>query len=144
VRQDAPILALDVGTRKIGLAQSLPMGLGARPFGVYTHTQIWEKLRVLLEAEPRPETIVVGWPIGKDGTPTPLCSIIESLEKNMRDEWPHLTIVRVDERYSSAEARERVHARAHGGGKRQDLKRIDDEAACILLEDYLRGDTGEV
>jgi len=144
VRSDAPILALDVGTRKVGLAQSLPLGLGAKPIGVYSHDQIWEKLGSLLQKDPRLNTMIVGWPLHENGALTPLCTVVETFEKNLRDRWPHLAIVRVDERYSSAEARDRVQSRVSRGGKPQDVKRIDDEAACVLLEDFLRGDTGDV
>lgn len=138
---EAPVFALDVGTRKVGLAQSLPLGIGARPLGVYTHELIWSVLGNALGPNPRAGTIVVGWPLNADGSRSSLCDLVEAVEQKVRNTWPHVDVVRVDERCSSAEARDRLQQRA--GTKKRDTARLDDEAACILLEDYLRGDTGE-
>lgn len=138
---EAPVLALDVGTHKIGLAQSLPLGIGARPIGVFTSDEIWGELERRIPGPSRVETVVLGWPLRADGSRSPLCDRVEAFELQLRQRWPHLDVVRVDERYSSAEARDRVQQR--GKIRRIHTARLDDEAACILLEDYLRGDTGE-
>lgn len=138
---EAPVLALDVGTRKVGLAQSLPLGIGARPVGVFSSDDIWVELERRIIGPHGVETVVLGWPLREDGNKSALCDLVESFERTLRQRWPHLNLVRVDERYSSAEARDRVQNR--GGSKRTTRTRLDDEAACILLEDYLRGDTGE-
>jgi putative Holliday junction resolvase len=135
------ILAIDVGTRRIGLAISDASCTLARPLETLVVTSDADAVARLagriveLEAEDGGlSTIVVGMPSHLDGTPSPqtahVAAFIELLKARTL-----LAIATEGERLSSREAESRLAVHEKDWRKRK--KKLDAAAAAIILQDYL-------
>ena len=138
-------LAVDLGTRRVGLAITDPLRMIASPLRYLPFTGQGPLARELLRlaAEQDVERAVVGLPLAEDGTETPGCRRARSLARRLQAGG--LAAVLWDERYSSREAEEalrQVGARRRGEARLRHLRRgrVDPVAAAIILEDYLRSD----
>ncbi len=131
------ILAVDPGTRRVGLALSDPTGTIASPLGA-VHAEPAETLaeRVAKAAgEHEVGRIVVGLPRELDGKRGPAAAAAERLAAELRNA-SGLPVDMLDERLTSAAA-ERTLIDA---GVRRDKRKqtVDSVAAAILLQTYLQ------
>ena len=130
------ILAIDYGTKRVGVAVSDPTRLIAQ--GVTTLTNddaLLEKLCSVIR-EQDAVRIVVGMPYSIDGgkgtKALEVERFIEQLKKSMNvqvDTW--------DESYSSVRAQRVFVETGMKRKKRQDKKRVDEMAARLMLQEYL-------
>ena len=133
------ILALDVGTKTIGVAVSDPLGLIAQP--VETIGRGGGELNRLLELVAQYEVaeIVVGLTRRTDGSLAPQARYLQGFagrfERKLAAEWPSIEIVFWDERFTTVQA-ERVllEADVSRAGRRAV---VDQVAAGFLLQSYL-------
>ena len=82
--------------------------------------------------------IVVGWPLDTDGAEGKAVERVRPYFNRLRKAFPKADLVALDERLSSQEAAGRLYAAGAWGKVRRDKGVLDAEAACVLLEDYLR------
>jgi putative Holliday junction resolvase len=130
------ILAVDPGTRRVGLAMTDPLQLIASPLRAVDFTgegRLAEQLLALIR-EQAVERVVVGLPIREDGSEGEGCKRARSLARRL--ERGGVEVVLWDERYSSREAESAL--REMGLTRKRATGRIDPVAAAIILEDYLR------
>ncbi|MDQ7844818.1 MAG: Holliday junction resolvase RuvX [Armatimonadota bacterium] len=130
------VLALDVGTRRIGVAVSDPTGTIAHSHAVLPRTSWADLLRRLrrIIADQEVERVVVGLPLRLDGREGPAAEEARAFARRLRRELP-LPVVLQDERLSTAEAeRAMVLQDARRGVRR---RRRDAVAAAIFLQTYL-------
>lgn len=130
------ILALDPGTRRVGLAISDPTRTLARPLPFLPATpfaQLIGKLKALIRSE-EVDLILIGLPRNMDGTYGPAAKSAEEFAARLREAIP-IPIQTVDERLTTVEASRRLHEAGHRA-KAQKAK-IDSAAAQILLQSYL-------
>ena len=132
------VMALDYGTRAIGVAISDELKLTVRPLMTLrrerqSRAQIIERI-VALVSEYEAETLVVGLPLRMDGT---IGDAAERVQRFIRELQGKLTIpvATCDERLSSREADDILRER--GADARQRRARSDEIAAAIILQDYL-------
>jgi putative Holliday junction resolvase len=135
-RLSAPVLAVDYGRRRLGLAISDAMGLTARPLETLARTNRRNDFRRLREIARRHEVrgIVVGNPMHLDGTASEMGAEAAQFAARLARELG-LPVELVDERLSSWEAAQfqpPVKARTR---KRAEPK--DHIAAAVILRDYL-------
>jgi putative Holliday junction resolvase len=130
------ILAVDLGTRRVGLAITDPLRMIASPLTNLTFKGEAPLVRELLRlaAEKDVQRVIIGLPIREDGTEAQGCRQARSLARRLQAGG--LPAVLWDERYSSREAE--AVLREMGLGRRRALGRVDPVAAAIILEDYLR------
>jgi putative Holliday junction resolvase len=130
------ILAVDPGTRRVGLALTDRLQLIASPLRSIEFTSEGKLVKDLLSlARAREvERVVIGLPIREDGTEGEGCQRARSLAARLREAGIQVTLW--DERYSSREAENSL--REMGFNRKQSIGRIDQVAAAIILEDYLR------
>jgi putative Holliday junction resolvase len=130
------VVALDHGARRIGVAVSDPLGITAQPVGVLeAGPRFLEGLGRLL-AEWEVEVIVVGLPIGLDGTEGAAASAARSFAAEVTAATGYRTIL-YDERFSTVVAERAMIA---GGARRERRRRSrDGVAAAVFLQDYLDG-----
>lgn len=121
------VLGLDIGQRKTGVAvgQSLtgsatPLAILHKPAG---ELEIGDILSWIEEW--RVQGVVIGRPRTADGKPHPLEAVIDRFAAMIQQELG-LPVHEVGEYLSSHEAKKR----------RPGQKKIDDLAACILVEDF--------
>ncbi len=91
-----PLLAIDYGSKKCGLAYS-PDGIVALPHSIVETKKLESTLKEII-AEKSIKALVWGLPLASDGTENQLCSIIRTLH----EEWEKiLPSFLVNERYST-------------------------------------------
>ena len=127
------IMALDVGTKRIGIALSDYLQVIAVPHSFIPRVPENEALETIykIAKENRVEKIVVGVPINMDGTQGfQAKDCIEFSQK-----ITGFDIILEDERLTSEEAEERLRERKVNFRKNKGL--VDIESACVILEQYL-------
>lgn len=129
-------LAIDYGTKRTGIATSDPLKMIANGLTtVKTHD-----LLPFLEdyiAQEQVDTIVIGYPLQMDGTPSDTLPHIKGLGKRIQQKFPQMTIVYEDERYTSVLAQKAI---LEGGARkkaRQEKGLVDKVSATIILQSYL-------
>lgn len=130
------ILALDPGTKRVGVAVSDEFQTLARPVSIIARTS-WKKLlseiKVLL-TEFDAVAIIIGLPYNFDGTESEMtaeaCRIAQNSSRSLS-----IPVFLQDERATTWEARGRLW----DAGKPSSIhkERLDAEAAAIILEDFL-------
>lgn len=134
------IVALDVGSKRTGLAQSDPMHVIASPIGAFGTRELIEKLQKLHE-DSGIECIVLGWPVGQNGQLGASTDRVITLSKKLEKILPGIALRFIDERFTSVMAKQQLFASGMKKKKRQEKARVDATAACIILQEYL--DYGE-
>ena len=142
------VLGFDYGLRRIGVAVGETLTGTARPLAVIAAGRgpDWPALDRLI-AEWRPDALVVGIPYNLDGSPHAMTRAAERFARRLAARY-RLPVHRVDERLSTAAAREAIRAaRAEGRLRRGSRGARDRVAAQVVLEAWLaeaaRGGEGE-
>ena len=130
------IVAVDYGTRRVGLAKADPLRLFAQPLGTYPPDEAVAVLRALHRDEGI-ETLVVGWPLTPEGDEGPATERVRPFFNRLRNAFPEAEVVTWDERASSVRAKEAIRAAGAGRKARRDKGRVDRAAAAIVLQEYL-------
>lgn len=126
-------MALDVGTKRIGIALSDYLQVIAVPHSYISRIPEETAVEKILEIakENRVEKIVIGVPKNMDGT--------EGFQAkdciNFSQNFSGFDIILEDERLTSEEAEERLRERKINFRKEKGL--VDMESACVILEQYL-------
>jgi len=130
------ILALDLGSKTIGVAVSDPLGITAQGLPTLKRTQRradLERLRELAVAY-QVERIVVGHPLHLKGYAGARAQEAERFADWLRRDLK-LPVVLFDERLTSAEAQRLL--REAGSSPRQRREAADQIAATLILQTYL-------
>jgi putative Holliday junction resolvase len=130
------ILAIDFGTRRIGLAVSDALGITAQGLPTLQRTRIADDLKLLksLVEEYSVERVLVGNPIGHRGGETAMSQLAAEFAEKLRRRVPCPVELR-DERLTSVEANRTLREAGLSIGKRQ--RATDRVAAVLLLQGYL-------
>ena len=127
------VMALDVGTKRIGVALSDFLRVIATPHSCVQRQPEDKAVEEILKIakENRVEKIVVGLPKNMDGT------IGEQAQDciNFSQKIVGFDIIMEDERLTSEEAESRLRERKIDFRKNKGL--VDMESACVILEQYL-------
>ena len=130
------ILALDFGTRRMGLAVSDALGLTAQGLPTLERTRLasdLERLRALVE-EYMVERVLVGNPVGHRGGETGMSLRVAEFVEKLRQRLPCPVELR-DERLTSREANRALAESGMSTSKRR--RAVDRVAAVLLLQSYL-------
>lgn len=129
-------IAIDYGTRRIGLAKSDPMGIIASALITIEVKSAKESIEKIAEIinEYKPSGLVIGYPLLSSGDKSDICLEIDRFIEKLNKIYKG-AIYKVDEQYSSQEAVDIIHA--HGKKVGQDKKRVDRIAAVIILQRFL-------
>ena len=130
------ILGLDVGTKRIGVALSDPLGFSAQPFTTIIRESKKKDMAaieaILLEYDIK--KVIVGMPKNMNGTIGPSGEMAMLVGEKIKNKFK-IELIYVDERLSSVSA-ERTLIEADV--KREDRKMmIDKVAASYILQTYL-------
>lgn len=125
---NAPVLAIDPGEARIGLAISDPTGTIARPLEVVRHTSRAADVQMILERAARhgAGAIVVGIALDSEGEIGPQARRGVRLAEALREQTK-LPVESWDESGSTEAARR--------GGR--DDPMLDARAAAVILQEYL-------
>lgn len=133
------LLALDVGSKTIGLAVSDPTGRMAFPLRTLARRSVAkdaDELARLCTVE-KITGLVCGLPLGLDGQEGRTAHLARQVAEALVTRTA-LPLHWVDERFSTVEAERRLREAGAPAARRKEL--IDQYAAVVILEDWLRGD----
>lgn len=130
------ILAIDFGTKRMGLAVSDALGMTAQGLPTLERTRIADDLAHLqsLVEEYAVERVLVGNPIGHGGGETAMSRLAAEFAEKLRRRVPCPVELR-DERLTSVQANRTLREAGLSIGKRQ--RAVDRMAAVLLLQGYL-------
>lgn len=132
----ARILAIDYGLRRVGLAVTDPLQMIAQPLDTIDTGKIWEYLEKYFKAE-QVETIVLGFPRNMDGSDTDATVPVIEFETKLREKFPVIQLVRIDERLTSRMAKQTLLEAGYKKKDRRNKKLVDTVAAALILQTYL-------
>lgn len=128
------IMALDVGTKRIGIALSdflHVIATGHSCVDRMPEKDAIEKIKQIAQ-ENRVEKIIVGVPFNMDGTQGSQANDCIEFSKNFQDDFE---VIFEDERLTSEQAEENLRDKKINFKK--DKWMVDIESACIILEQYM-------
>lgn len=135
------VMAVDPGSKNLGIALSDPRAMLARPLTIVKHTNLEHDCQVIIELADVHDArlILVGQALGDENEQTPQARHAVRLANKLSE----LTTIKIelwDESYSTN------HARTIGvryGEKRSKRSgHLDDEAAAVILQSYLDSISG--
>ncbi len=129
-------MAIDFGTKRVGLAVTDPSGIIAAGLGTVRANEIYEFLKNYFLKEPV-EYVVVGDPIGLDGKATDATVHVNAFLKNFRRFFPSLRVERMDERFTSVMAKKSMLESGMKRSSRRNKEMVDEISATILLQSWL-------
>jgi putative Holliday junction resolvase len=131
------VLALDVGSRRLGVAVSDPSGTVASPLATLPRRSpaLDAEALAALAAEQDAATVVVGLPVTLAGREGPAAAAVRAYLAELAGLLPGLRFELADERLSTVAA-ERALV---GGGVRRRARRevVDQVAASVFLQTWL-------
>jgi putative Holliday junction resolvase len=129
-------LALDVGTKTIGLAKTDPEQRMAFPWQTLARQSVQKDAAALAEICRRWQVrqVVVGLPLELDGGEGRTARLARQVAAAVEG-LTGLPIAWVDERFSTVEAKGRL--REAGLDERQQRGVVDAQAAAVILQDWL-------
>ncbi|NHE59844.1 Holliday junction resolvase RuvX [Cyclobacterium plantarum] len=131
------IMAIDLGTKRTGLAVTDPLGILANPLETIPTHNLLAYLENYQSKENVTE-IVIGYPKSLDGKTTHMTGPVLALEKKLKLLFPEKSISLVDERFTSKMA---MQSMISMGSKKKDRKEkagnLDKISAAIILQTYL-------
>lgn len=133
-------LALDVGTKTIGVATSRGVMPIATAWFTLQRAGVRQDVARLVSAVKGEghaiETVVVGLPLEMDEAERRICKLARQVGDALAAEtgWP---VVYQDERWTTIEARRRLETKGIFGRRQKET--LDAEAAAVILEDWLSG-----
>jgi len=133
------VLAFDFGLQRIGVAVGEPEVGTAHPLPPLAAATQPGRLTAIerLVKEWKPGLLVVGRPLGEDGSPHEMTRRAERFARQLSGRF-RIPVELVDERYSSVEVESRMRA-AYGARKAVSLARgkaLDSQAAQLVLAQY--------
>jgi len=133
----ARAVALDIGTRRIGVALSDSGGTVATPYEVVTRSgdrSVDHRRIAALVEEAGAEVVVVGLPLSLDGSAGPAAQAILAEVDELRGVLP-VSVVTWDERLSTVEAERSLRAMRVRKGRHRQV--VDQVAATVILQSWL-------
>lgn len=137
------ILALDVGSRRIGVAITDPLGLTAQPLLTVHRSTLKADLKSIARLVRRHEVtaVVIGHPVHLSGETSAQTHKTEAFAAALRAHLPELPLHLLDERLTTAHAHELLDQstgrRRTAADRRQRSEVVDQVAAVLILEGWL-------
>ncbi|MCF8240890.1 MAG: Holliday junction resolvase RuvX [Melioribacteraceae bacterium] len=131
------IISIDYGEKRIGIAITDPLKMFAYPLlTLENDLKFFINFEKLLE-QYNIIKIILGNPLREDGKPGRLDQEISKFRQRLISKY-RIPVQLFDERYSSGIASRRVIETVSSKKKRKNKGLIDMNAACVILEDYLK------
>lgn len=133
----ARILAIDLGSKRTGLAVTDSLQLVASPLDTIPTEKLGSFLKQYFEKE-AVEGIVIGLSRKLDGEDNQMTQPVRELQKSLQNEYPAKKIHLVDERFTSKIA---LQTMITMGSKKKDRREkagnLDKISATIILQSFL-------
>lgn len=130
------ILALDYGTKRVGIAATDEFQIIASPLDT-VHSKDLVQYLIAYVQKNEVEVIVVGEPKTLSNLPTDSTKVIDEFVVHLGRKIPSIRVERVDERFTSVMAKQSILMAGAGKKKRQDKGLVDAVSATLILQSYL-------
>jgi len=130
------LLAIDYGQKRVGIAVTDNEQIIASGLTTVHSKDILTFLEDYLSKE-KVECFVIGEAKNLDNSPSESARFIEPFVKKLSEKFPHISIVRVDERFSSKMAFQSMIEAGVNKKTRRDKALVDKISATIILQSYL-------
>ncbi|HEV09463.1 MAG TPA: Holliday junction resolvase RuvX [Sulfurihydrogenibium azorense] len=128
------VLALDIGTKRIGVAISDPLGITAKPLDYIPNDEnAFEKIKSIIEKE-NVSTVVIGLPITLKGIHGQQVEYTKQFSEKLKSYIPDKNIVFVDERFTTSLAEKHL---SQTKKKKKMKEYVDSLSAVFILQTYL-------
>ena len=133
----ARILSIDYGKKRTGLAVTDPLQIIATGLTTVETPQLFKFLKEYFAKEPV-ELIIMGEPKNWDDTDTHATPLVKKAVERLKREFPTIPVKMWDERYTSKMASQAMIEMGLKKKQRQNKALVDEIAATIILQEYLR------
>ncbi len=133
----ARILSIDYGKKRTGLAVTDPLQIIATGLTTVETPQLFKFLKEYFAKE-QVELIIMGEPKNMDDSDTHATPLVKQAVARLKKEFPAIPIKMVDERFTSKMASQAMIDMGLKKKQRQNKALVDEIAATILLQEYLR------
>jgi len=130
------ILAIDFGTKRIGLAVTDPNQIIATALTTIPSAKIFDYLNSYLSKESVSQ-FVVGNPKHLDGSESGPIEALNNFKRALNRMYPSIPLESIDERFTSKIAFESMILSGAKKKERENKSNIDKISAVIILQDYL-------
>ena len=137
----ARILSIDYGLKRTGLAVTDPLQIIATGLTTVHSKELIPFLKNYFSKE-EVELIIIGEPKNWDDSDTHATPLVEKCIKTLQKNFPAMPIKKVDERYTSKMAKDSMLEMGLSKKQRRDKKLVDEIAATIMLQEYMRSVQG--
>lgn len=130
------IIAIDYGTKRVGIAVTDPLRLIATPLATISTTETLVFLKQYI-AQEEVEILVVGMPKHLNNSDSTMTAIVTKFIRRLQKAFPSQQIIAHDERYTSKMA---AASMIEGGFKKKDRRNkanLDKLSATIILQSFL-------
>ncbi|WPR75682.1 Holliday junction resolvase RuvX [Algoriphagus sp. NG3] len=131
------ILAIDLGTKRTGLAVTDPLKMLANPLETVETSTLLDYLKRYCDRE-EVDTLVLGYPTRLNGQDNEMTPKVITMKDRLTKAFPDKKIELVDERFTSKMA---MQSMISMGSKKKDRKEkagnLDKVSAAIILQSYL-------
>ena len=131
-----PILAIDHGDARIGIAATDEFGIGAHPVETIDcrKTEIIPRILEIIAAR-KIQAVVLGLPLRMDGSEGTSSAKVRKFGKKLRTQLGNISLTYFDERFTTITASDKLR---EAGKKAKNQRGIIDQAAALeILTDYL-------
>ena len=132
----AKVIALDIGTKRTGVAETDPMQIIASGLTTVETPNLLKFLKDYVQIE-KPELLVVGEPKRLHGESGEIETFIQQIITKLKQQLPNLLIERIDERFTSKMAFQTMIDSGLSKKKRKDKALVDQVSATIILQSWL-------
>ena len=132
----ARILAIDYGTKRVGVAVTDPLGMIAGALATVDTPRIFDFLSEYLKVNDC-NRLVIGYPLTLRNEPAEVTREIDRFIERFASLYPYIEVIKYDERFTSKLAFDTILASGIGRRKRRDKAVIDRISATIILQNYL-------
>jgi putative Holliday junction resolvase len=139
----ARILSIDYGLKRTGIAVTDPLKIIATGLTTIPSNTLITFLKDYFSKEDV-ELVIIGEPKNLDDSDTHATSLVKSMIKKLMKEFPEKRIKTVDERYTSKMASQAMIDMGMKKMQRRNKALIDEIAATIMLQEYLRSQEGSL
>ena len=130
------IIALDYGKKRTGIAVTDPLQIIATGLTTVDTQTLFDFLKEYITKE-GVEKILIGDPLNLDGTETDSTAAVKHCIRRLKNTFPNIPIVTIDERYTSKLASRAMVEMGMKKKERQKKGIIDEVAATMMLQEYL-------
>lgn len=131
------ILSIDYGQKRTGIAVTDELQMIAFGLTTIETAKAIDFLKDYFSKE-NVDAVIIGEPKQMNGLPSESASIIKGFVTHFTNHFPEMKVVRVDERFTSKMAFQSMIDSGMKKNQRKNKALIDEIAATIMLQDYLR------